>query len=110
MPLFTWILIFFDKYLIPLLFAIGLLCFIYGIIEYFIIGEGGDEERAHHGRELFLQAIGWFSTALIFFGIYSAFAWITQFSFDPGQPPQGGGGVDFNQNKDVLKVPNVPTR
>lgn len=111
MPLFTWILVFLDKYLIPLFFAIGLLYFIYGVIEYFIIGIEGDEERLHNGRELFLRSIGWFVVSLILYGVFAVISWVSNFSFEPsGGVPAPSGGAEVERREELLEVPNVPSR
>lgn len=109
---FALLYLFFQKYLIPLLFVIGLLYFLYGCIEYFIVGKGGDEGRAQHGRELFLKSIAWFTISLIAFAIVAFVGWISTFSFQPNlnPPTPVGGGANVEQNKSVLPVPNVPTR
>lgn len=108
----TLIYIFLQKYLVPFLFAIGLFYFIYGVIEYFIIGSGGDEERAQHGRELFLKSIGWFVLAIVAHLVVLAFGWllVMDFSVPAGGLPSGGAGVDVERGTGVLQVPDVPTR
>lgn len=109
---FALIYLFFQKYLIPLLFVIGLLYFLYGFIEYFIVGKGGDEGRSQHGRELFLKSIAWFTISLIAFSIVALIGWISTFSFKPNLNPTSppSGETNTNQQKSVLPVPNVPTR
>lgn len=111
MSTFALIYIFFQKYAIPFIFAIGLLYFLYGCIEYFIIGKGGDEERSQHGRELFLKSIAWLSLALLLFAIVALIGWLGTLSFTaPTSPTSPQGGVNVNQNDRLLEVPNVPTR
>ena len=102
--------IFLQKYLVPFLFTIGLFYFIYGIVEYFIIGKGGDEGRMQNGRGLFLKAIAWFAIAMITHAIVLALGWIsTVGSFSPSAP-RGDVDVEIRENPNVLEVPNVPTR
>lgn len=111
MTTFSLIYIFFEKYAIPFVFAVGLLYFLYGCIEYFIIGKSGDEERSQHGRELFLKSIAWFTLALLLFAAVAFVGWLGTFSFTAptySTPPQGG--VNVNQGDRLLEVPNVPTR
>ncbi len=111
MGFLSLIYMFLDKYLVPFLFAIGLFYFVYGVIEYFIIGAGGDEERAEHGRELFLKSIAWFVLALLVFAFVSMLGWLSTLSFSPGASgPSGGAGVDVGRDQEILEVPNVPTR
>ena len=111
MAIFSLVYLFLDKYLVPFLFAIGLFYFIYGAIEYFIIGKGGDEGRAEHGREQFLKSIAWLVLAILVYTITALFGWISTFSFNslegPGVPR---GGVEVDREDAVLTVPNVPTR
>lgn len=98
-----------SKYLIPGIFAIGLIVFVYGVIEYFIIGEGGDEERAEHGRELFVKAASLFIIGMIAFGVLSLFSWIG--GVIKGNDSGGSvslPGVRVEDRQDVLPVPNVP--
>src|SRR5690606_20213189 len=99
-----------DKYLVPFLFAVGVFYLIYGIIEYFIIGAGGDEERSEHGRELFLKSIAWFVLALLVFALVALIGWISSLSFSPGgvDGPGFNAGADIDQRQGVLEVPNVP--
>jgi uncharacterized membrane protein len=108
---FTLIYIFFDKYAVPFLFAVGLFYFLYGCIEYFIIGKGGDEERSQHGRELFLKSIAWFFLSLLLYLLVIFVGWLTSLSLTGViNPGPSGGGVDVNQDSRVLPIPNVPTR
>jgi len=111
MSTFALIYIFFQKYIIPLTFVIGLLYFIYGVIEYFIIGKNGDEGRSQHGRELFLKSISWFVISLFLFALVSFIGWMGTVSFTPPSgtvAPGAGGGVNVESNQGVLQVPNVP--
>lgn len=102
--------IFLQKYLVPFLFSIGLFYFVYGIIEYFLIGKGGDEGRMQNGRELFLKAIAWFVIAMIAHVIVLAIGWIATLGPFSPSVPRGDGGVEIKENTNVLEVPNVPTR
>lgn len=110
---FALVYIFLQKYLVPFLFAIGLIYFLYGLIEYFIIGKGGDEGRAEHGRELFLQSIVWFVLALIVFAVVALFGFLSTVTFNPGSvttPTMPTGGANVEERESILEVPNAPTR
>ncbi len=112
MSVFALIYIFLQKYLVPFLFSIGLFFFVYGIIEYFIIGKGGDEGRAQKGRELFLRSIGWFVLALLVYLVVVLLGWLSSFTWSgdvitPGAPT---GGVNVGRDDAVLPVPDVPRR
>ena len=110
MSVLALVVIFFEKYAVPFLFVIGLLYFLYGVIEYFIIGKGGDEERSQHGRELFLQSIAWFTLSLILLAFVSLLTWISNLSFSTPRDSNVDGGADFDREERILPVPNVPTR
>ena len=115
--------VFLFKYLSPLLFVIGLMYFVYGCIEYFVVGLGGDEERAQNGRNAFLRSINWFVVALLVYGVISTLAWLSGFPnpvtdtgreeeprVRPGDEGGEGGGLDVKREQNVLPVPNVPQR
>lgn len=112
MSTFALIYIFLQKYLVPFLFAVGLFYFVYGAVEYFIIGKGGDEGRAQHGRELFLKSIAWFVIALLVYSLVAFFGWLSTFTLNTNVPRPGApqGGVNVEREDAVLPVPNVPTR
>lgn len=106
----TLIYIFFDKYAVPFLFAIGLFYLLYGFIEYFIIGKGGDEERSQHGRELFLKSIAWFTLSILVYALFLIVTWLGSLSLTDISGSDSSGGVDVRQGDRILPVPNVPTR
>jgi len=109
--IFVLLFIFLQKYLVPFLFSIGLFHFFYGLIEYFVIGKGGDEDRLEHGRQLFLKSIGWFLLALIVHLIVMAIGWFfTSNIFLDIKSPTLNSGFNLNDNEAVLQVPNVPAR
>lgn len=103
-------MIFLTKYLVPLVFVIGLIYFLYGVIEYFIIGIGGDEERAEHGRDLFLKSIAWLVLSLILQTVVLLLGWLSTFSLSLPGNTDGGGGVTPRMNESILEVPDVPRR
>jgi hypothetical protein len=112
MSVLAIVYLFLQKYLVPFLFAIGLFYFVYGCIEYFIIGKGGDEGRMEHGRELFLKSIAWFVLALIIYSLVAVLGWVSTLSFNMGSfdAPGVGGGARVNSDESILEVPNAPTR
>jgi len=85
------ILIFINGTLIPLVFAIALLVFLYGVFQYFILG-GGDTEKQESGRQLMLYAIVGFVVMVSIFGIVNLIA--------------GGLGLD---DETINTIPDVPT-
>jgi hypothetical protein len=83
---------FINNTLIPLVFALALLVFFYGIFKYFILG-GGDESNRKDGRQLMLYAIIGFVVMASIYGIVALVS--------------GGLGIN-NQNQ--INVPVVPNR
>lgn len=111
MSLFALLMIFFTKYLVPFVFAVGLIYFLYGVIEYFIIGLGGDEERAEHGRDLFLKSIAWLVLALILQTLVLLLGWVSTFTLGSLRgSTDGGTDVTPAARESILEVPNVPRR
>jgi len=83
---------FINGTLIPLVFAVALLIFIYGIFKYFILG-GGDDESREEGKKLMLWAIVGFVVMVSVFGIVNLIA----------------GGLGFSNEENIQNIPNVPT-
>lgn len=83
---------FINSTLIPLVFAVALLVFLYGVFDYFILG-GGDEGKREEGRKLMLWAIVGFVVMVSVFGIVNLIA----------------NGLGFSQDEDIQNIPNVPT-
>lgn len=83
---------FINGTLIPLVFAVALLVFIYGVFNYFILG-GGDEGKRDEGKQLMLYAIIGFVVMVSIFGIVNLIA----------------GGLGFSDDEDIQNIPNVPT-
>ncbi|OGG41631.1 hypothetical protein A2837_00600 [Candidatus Kaiserbacteria bacterium RIFCSPHIGHO2_01_FULL_46_22] len=111
MSLFTLLMVFLTKYLVPFLFAIGLIHFLYGVIEYFIVGQGGDEERAEHGRDLFLKSIVWIVLALLVHFLVLLIGWIGTVSLRPDSDSNSpNSGITPRVNESILQVPNAPSR
>ena len=82
---------FINNILIPLVFAIALLVFIYGVFDYFILG-GADEPKREEGRKLMLYAIVGFVVMISIFGIVNLIA----------------TGLGFGGQEDIQNIPNVP--
>ncbi len=99
-----------EKYVVPFFFVIGLMYFIYGCVEYFIIGPG-DPGRAQRGREMLLKAISWFVISLVAYLLVVGIAWLGNLSLSGGSvAPEADGGAKVDKNEAILQVPNVPTR
>jgi hypothetical protein len=83
---------FINSTLIPLLFGIALLVFLWGIFKYFILG-GGDEEKREEGKQLMLYAIIGFVVMVSVFGIVNMIA----------------NGLGFSGDEKIENIPDVPT-
>ena len=83
---------FINNTLIPLVFAIALLVFLYGVFNYFILG-GADDGKKEQGRGLMLYAIVGFVVMVSIFGIVNLIA----------------NGLGFSSDEEIQNIPNVPT-
>ncbi len=83
---------FINNTLIPLVFALALLMFFYGIFKYFILG-GGNEDDRKEGRQLMLYAIIGFVVMASIYGIVAIIS----------------SGLGIN-NETQFKLPVVPNR
>lgn len=83
---------FINGTLIPLLFGLALLIFLWGMFKYFILG-GGEEEKRKEGRQLMLWAIIGFVVMVSVFGIVNLIA----------------DGLGFSDQDTIQNIPNVPT-
>lgn len=104
--------IFLQKYLVPLIYVIGLMNLIYGLIEYFVAGRtGGDEGRAQNGRLYLLRSLSWFFVGLVVYSVIAFFGWISSGvlnNINLNDDSSGNAGVDYSDRTNVLEVPNVP--
>ena len=70
---FLRVLAFIDTILVPLIFALALLVFIYGMFKYFVLG-GGNAEEQEKGKQLALWAIIGFVLMVSIWGIVNIIA------------------------------------
>lgn len=89
---FESFIVFINNTLIPLVFALALLVFFYGIFKYFILG-GGDQAAREQGRQLMLWAIIGFVVMASIYGIVAIIS----------------SGLGIN-NQTQINVPVVPNR
>jgi len=89
---FYRILLFINNILVPLVFAIAFLIFIWGIFRYFIMG-GANPEEQKKGRQLMLYGIAGFIIMVTIWGIVNLLA--------------RGLGLSGTQN--IRNIPNTPT-
>lgn len=87
------LILFINNTLVPLVFAIAFLVFIYGVFQYFILG-GGDEEKRKEGRGLMLYAIIGFVLMVSIWGIVNLI----------------GTGLGFQGEEELRAIPNVNFR
>ncbi len=83
---------FINNTLIPLVFALALLMFIWGMFKFFIMG-GSDEGSQEQGKSLMLYAIAGFVLMVSIWGIVNMIA----------------NGFGFTGNDTIQNIPNVPT-
>lgn len=83
---------FINSTLIPLIFAVALFFFIYGMFDYFIRG-GADEDAQKKGRQLMIYAVIGFVAMVSIWGVVNLIA----------------GGLGFSSQQNVQNIPNVPT-
>lgn len=76
---------FINDVLVPFVFAVALLLFIYGVFLYFFLG-GGDDEKRKTGKNYMLYGIGAFVVMVSVWGIVNLIA----------------GGLGFNDDNEVF--------
>lgn len=96
-----------QKYLIPAIFVIGILYYLYGIINYFIL------PYANKGKVNFLVATLWFVAGLLIYGVVTFFgatsAWFSSLGEQNGSSGFPSAGVEIEKERALLPVPNPPT-
>lgn len=83
---------FINGTLIPLLFALALLLFLWGVFSYFILGKT-DETKREDGKQYMLWAVIGFVIMVSIFGVVNLIA----------------GGLGFSDDEEIENIPNVPT-
>ncbi len=83
---------FINNVLIPLVFAIALLVFLYGVFKFFILG-GGDADKRKEGTQLMMYAVIGFVLMVSIFGIVNLVA----------------NGLGFSDDEEIQNIPNAPT-
>lgn len=94
---------FVELYLAPFLIALGFIQLFKGIINYFFIGQSYEEDRKEVGRHALLWAFVFFLSGLLVYGLAS---WVLGVSEKWQNREQVD--VEVREQKDLLKVPNVP--
>ena len=83
---------FVNNVLIPLLFAVALLFFLYGVFNYFIVGKNL-EDKKEEGKQYMIWSIVGFVLMVSVFGIVNLIA----------------NGLGFSDDEELDNIPNVPT-
>ncbi len=83
---------FINSTLIPFVFALALLMFIWGMFKFFILG-GSDEGSQEQGKSLMLYAIAGFVLMVSIWGIVNMIA----------------SGFGFSGTSSIQNIPDVPT-
>lgn len=94
-----------DQVLVPLLFAVAFIVFIYGVYQYFIAG-GADEEKRKKGRELVMYGLIGFFIMITVWGLVNVL--VASLGFGSQSRPAlpcftgycsgGGDGINVNIN------------
>lgn len=87
---FGKIIQFMNGTLVPLVFALAFLVFLWGMFKTFILG-GGDEDKQSEGKQLMMYAIAGFVVMVSLWGIVNLLA----------------GGFGFS-GKNIQDIPNLP--
>ena len=88
---FQNIMAFINDTLIPLVFALALLMFLYGVFKYFIVGSG-DESKRQEGRQMMLYSIIGFVAMVAIFGLVNIVA----------------NGLGLTKDNTKVNMPSVP--
>ena len=88
----TEINVFINSTLVPLVFAIAFIVFLWGVFKAFILG-GADETKRSEGRQLMLYAIIGFLLMVSIWGIVNLLS----------------RGFGFSNEEEIDHLPNTPT-
>ncbi|MCI0597841.1 pilin [Candidatus Parcubacteria bacterium] len=86
---FAFLLLIISRIVVPLIFAVAFLLFIWGVFQYFIAG-GADEDKRKKGREFIVYGIIGFFLMIAIWGIVRLS--VNTFGFGAGAPPVPGFG------------------
>ena len=93
--------VFLINYLIPFIFAIGLIMMLYASINYFIIGPG-EEPKREEGRIGLLWSFLFFLIGIGIYALIALFMWLGQ------TVTNIGSGVETGETIRLQQVPDVP--
>ena len=87
-PFFREIVDFINETLVPFIFAIAFLIFVWGVFKYFILG-GGDSTKQEEGKQFMLYGIAGFVIMVSVWGIVNLLA----------------SGLGLENRQEILNVP-----
>ncbi len=92
--LFAWFLNILNQWVVPIIFAMAFIMFLYGVYRFFIAG-GDDEEKVKQGQRFVMWSIIGFVLMFTIWGIINLFINTLQFSGanEPGLPQFGANGL-----------------
>lgn len=103
----TIALLFLQNYILPAAFAIGVIFFIYGFVNSFMV------DRPEVGHPSIVNSFAIFAATLIAYGAVLFFMWVIAFSATLSSEDlrDGSGidaGADIDRGNSFLQVPDVP--
>ncbi|HEX2792414.1 MAG TPA: pilin [Candidatus Paceibacterota bacterium] len=99
---FPWIIAFIDTYIVPLIFALAFVVFLWGVFQYFIAG-GADEEKREKGKRFVAYGLVGFFVMVSVWGLVNLL--VGSFGFNKSAPPVPRFGAPSSANP----APNTPT-
>ncbi len=99
----TGLVSFGNDILVPVLFTIGLVFFLYGLFNYFILGSG-DEDKKEEGRGQLMNGNVGFVIGLVVWGVFQALIWLN------GLDSPANIDINIEQKDGVQGIPNTPLR
>lgn len=117
MNIFTFLInltVFIDRFIVPFIFAIAFLVFIWGVAQYFILN-GGNSEKREEGKSFIMYGIGGFVIMIAIWGIVNLILNTLGFqnNYRPalptfGSPNSSQSGDFFNGAQNVPTTGTVP--
>lgn len=80
---FPWIIAFIDTYLVPLIFTLAFIVFLWGVFQYFIAG-GADEEKREKGKKFVAYGLVGFFVMISVWGLVNLL--VSTFGFNKATP------------------------
>ena len=91
--------------LVPILFAIALIPFIYGLVNYLVLGPG-DEEKKEQGRGQLFKANVYLIIATLVWAVFWSFSWLGENFSLPSLNPS----PEIEGKEKIQPIPNTPLR